>query len=137
MNGGEAVVDITTTKLRTSTSEQYTRGIDTCTLIPIIGQILTTVFWHCGMACLVIGYRKAGPSVCAVYPGQGEWVGPAGSGRWALRRNDMSRPLPTTHPATGKWRSWKQLPKALIIHCDNALSLQHHHTTVVAITSCH
>ena len=52
---GEAVIDITTTKIRTSTSELCTRGIDTCTLVTMVGQILTTVCWHCGMACLAIG----------------------------------------------------------------------------------
>ena len=51
----EAVIDITTTKIRTSTSELCTRGIDTCTLVTMVGQILTTVCWHCGMACLAIG----------------------------------------------------------------------------------
>ena len=52
---GEAVVDITTTKLRTSTSELCTCGIDTCTLLTMVGQILTSVSWHCGMAYLAIG----------------------------------------------------------------------------------
>ena len=54
--------------------------------------------------------EKAGPSVWAVYPRQGACVGPVGSWRWALRRKDMSRPLPTTHPAMGKWRSGKTAP---------------------------
>ena len=103
--GGEAVIDITTTKIRTSTSELCTRGIDTCTLVTMVGQILTTVCWYCGMACL------AGPSVWAVYPRQGACVGPVDSWRWALRRKDMSRPLPTTYPAMGKWRSGKTAPK--------------------------
>ena len=53
--GGEAVIDKTTTKIRTSTSELCTRGIDTCTLVTMVGQILTTVCWHCGMVCLAIG----------------------------------------------------------------------------------
>ena len=55
LNRGEAVIDKTTTKIRTSTSELCTRGIDTCTLVTMVGQILTTVCWHCGMACLAIG----------------------------------------------------------------------------------
>ena len=51
---GETVVDITTSKLRTSTSDLCIRGIDTGTLVTMVGHFLTSVSWHCGMACLAI-----------------------------------------------------------------------------------
>ena len=108
------MVDITTTKLRTSMSELCTRGIDRCTLVTIVGQILTSVLvlWN-GMSghrlteggtdCLG-GISRTGSRQMA--------LGPSVEGHVPAAR--ASRPLPSTYPAMGKWRSGKQLPRALI-----------------------
>ena len=113
------MVDITTTKLRTSTSELYTRGIDRCTLITMVEQILTSVLvlWNGmsghrltegGTECLG-GISRTG-SLCG--PCRQMALGPSVEGHVPAAR--ASRPLPSIYPAMGKWRSGKLLPRALI-----------------------
>ena len=113
------------------TSELCTRGIDTCTLITMVGQILTSVLvlWNGmsghrltegGTECLG-GISRTG-SMCG--PCRQMALGPSVEGHVPATANHI--------PSHGQMAKRKQLPRALIRHCDDALSLQLHHPTVVA-----